>query len=182
MLQCRHRAGSVAPRSCLPIAPLPAAVRSHSSSTSLQTSPPPQSCSRLCEHTGYPGRPRSHTHNPWVSGGTKELLGAGCGAEPALLPLPPFFLTADDLRFSLLIPPFNPLHLSLPGSGHFLVSPGSPILALVVDPSRDVSSPTHHTMMSRCFLASQSHRLVLPSVTRARVEHPKELWGSGRTS
>lgn len=51
----------------------------------------------------------------------------GCGAEPASLPLPPFFLTADDLQFSLLIPPFNPLHLSSPGSGHFLVCPGSPI-------------------------------------------------------
>lgn len=54
---------------------------------------PLQTCPCLCEHArprqhaGYPRRPRSHTHNPWVMGDTKEVprrweLGWGQEGQP----------------------------------------------------------------------------------------------------
>lgn len=96
------------------------------------------------QHAGYPNGPHSHTHNPWVTGGTKEL--SRCW-EPrrgqsrlrcrCLISFSP---RMTFIFFPLLIPPFNPLLLSLPGSGHFRVfssvcphypSPSSSILVSI---------------------------------------------------
>lgn len=97
----------------------------------------PRTCPRLCEHarprqrTGYRRRPRSHTHNPRVTGDTKEVPrrwepGRGQEGQPGRAgPAATASFLSHRGRpsvFSLLIPPFNPLLLSAPGSRRLLVS------------------------------------------------------------
>lgn len=77
----------------------------------LTAVPSPQTCPRLCERPRprqrrVPAQPRSHTHNPRVTGDTKELPHCwepGRGQEgwrAELAPPPSFFLTGDHLQFS----------------------------------------------------------------------------------
>lgn len=125
-------------------------TQSHSGSDFLQVFSPRKTFYCLCESTGpaaacgVPSGPRSHTHNPWVTGGTKEL--SRCW-EPRsgqsrlrCRCLVSFSPRMTFIFFPLLIPPFNPLLLSLPGSGHFRVfssvcphypSPSSSILVSI---------------------------------------------------
>lgn len=104
----------------------------------LTAIPSPQTCPRLCERPRprqrrVPAQPRSHTHNPRVTGDTKELPrcwepGRGQEGRPGRAGSAAVFLShwGPPSVFSLLIPPFNPFSSTRLGQGIFLSSPSFP--------------------------------------------------------